>query len=813
LAACLLTAMPVHASFDWLGKIDAAADDLKAKNAEDRVRAVRELARYDIQWTQPYLLATLSDSAPAVRIAAGRVLGAHRVAKAAPAVAAWLTEADLSIRTAAAEILGQLRSPVATPALIRALGDPEADVRARAVAALGEIGDKSAVIPVISRLEDEKSEVRLAAVQALTALGDARAVVQLVGAFNDSSIDIRQLAITAVGKLGDAAAVPALMRLLRDRAVRAAAATALGQLGAGDAVTPLIADLQGERSDNSYRAVVATALGRIARAGKADPQTDAAVHALVEGLADQHLRKACREALVIAGRPAVPALVAHLRGQIGGDPRTAVELLRQLRDPRSTTALIEELGRRRLDRALVLEALSAAGDDHALIPIIALLRDRDPEVRLAAMKALEPLIEGDARAADIVVDLLKDSELEIQILAARYLGIMRAEVGVAPLVALAKNPKADTEARRAAVVALGAIGSDAGAAVALEILTSGNAELHRAATTALVYIAPLAYRDRLVALATDTPAAGASGAPRLEALRALAAVIRDRPDGATRKALVRLASSGPTLTSLAALDALGAMADPASRDPLRRLAQSPDPQRRAAALAALARVDADPNRYAKALRARDDRIAAAAARALEMNGIGTHVDALVHAVQRGGLLTQVNASAALARHLPAARIDALMPLLYHRNPAVRANAVFALGRLRATQARDAVSRLLSHDASWLVRVAAARALSRIGGAGKALTQAHESDPLGAVREAAKRALEVEFAPDPPTEWRSFYFVDPASAGAPVTQAPYLVIGSDGVALGVYSDARGEAMLERFSPGDHIVKPADRLGEL
>lgn len=808
LAACLLATSPARAGFDWLGKIDAAADDLKAKSSEDRARAVRELARFDIRWTQRYLLAALSDPTPAVRIAAGRVLGAHRITKAAPAVAAWLTEADVGLRTAAAEILGQLRTPTATPALIRALGDPEADVRTRAVAALGQIGDKTAVIPVIGRLEDEKSEVRLAAVQALADLGDARAVVQMVGAFNDSSIEIRQLAITAVGKLGDDAAIPALMRLLRDRAVRAAAATALGQLGAREAVQPMITDLQGERSDNSYRAVVATALGRIARAAKSGAQTDAAVHALVEGLADQHLRKACREALVIAGRPAVPALIAHLGGRISGDPRTAVELLRQLRDPRSTQALIEELGRRRLDRALVLDALSAAGDEKALIPIIALLRDRDPEVRLASMRALEPLVEGDSRAADIVVDLLKDREIEIQVLAARYLGIMRAEIGVGPLVALAKNAKADSQARKTALVALGEIGSDAGAAVALEILGSSATELHRAATTALVYMAPTAMRDRLAALASGRP-----GGPRLEALRALAAVVRDRPDAHTRKILLQLASSGPAPTSLAALDALGAMADPASRTALRRLAESPDPARRAAAISALARVDASPGRFIRALRSRDDRVSGAAARALEMVGIGTAVDALAYAAERGGLVTQINASAALARHLPADRAAVLSPLLHHRNPAVRANAIFALGRLRSARARPALETLLAGDASWVVRVAATRALSRIGDARKALERAAKTDPIEEVREAAKRALEVEFAPDAPTEWRSFHFVDPAAGMAPVTEAPYVIIGSDGVALGVYSDARGEALLERFSPGEHLVKPADRLGEL
>jgi HEAT repeat protein len=301
---------------------------------------------------------------------------------------------------------------------------------------------------------------------------------------------------------------------------------------------------------------------------------------------------------------------------------------------------------------------------------------------------------------------------------------------------------------------------------------------------------------------------------RLPALRALTAVVRDRPDPRTRRELVRLAKAGPTLTSQTAIEALGAMADPGARSDLRALAKHPDPARRAAAIAALARVEKRPSVFLAALRSRDDRVAGAAARALaNVGGLDKHVDPLLAAIRRAGVVTQINASAALARHLPAGRAPAARALLHHRNPVVRANAIFALGRLKVDGARRNLETLLADDNSWLVRAAAARALSRIGGSQVALGVAAKNDGNQLVREEAARALEVVFNPDPPNEWRNFLFVDPSTGGSPVADQAYVIIGSDGIGIAVFSDARGEAIVESFPPGRQWARPANRLSEL
>ena len=289
-------------------------------------------------------------------------------------------------------------------ALIRSLGDPDDRVRQRAAAALGAVGTPQVVVPLIGRLEDDKSDVRRAAILQLQKLGDRRAVIPLVRAFGDPNLGVRKAAIAAVGHLDDPAAIPALLRLLRDSVedVRLAAIASLGNLQALGATDELIEEL--DRGRDAYAKRVAFALGQIAQkagieseapaSGNSDHKAEAAsraVRALVEALARRDLRDAASEALRQAGSIAVPALVGNLKGELSGDLTRAVELLRDIGDPRATPALVTELDRGRISRLLVLDALEKSGDQRALIPILGLLSSADDEVRLRAMSACGPL--------------------------------------------------------------------------------------------------------------------------------------------------------------------------------------------------------------------------------------------------------------------------------------------------------------------------------------------------------------------------------------------------------------------------------------
>jgi HEAT repeat protein len=233
--------------------------------------------------------------------------------------------------------------------------------------------------------------------------------------------------------------VPALLRLLSDpvREVRMLAIGALGELAADEAVDELIA-IRAAGGDAAPRA--GFALGQIAHAGDAEA-APRAVEALVAALADPARRVGAVEGLRTAGPVAAPALVAHLDGRLPGDPRSAVELLAELGDASATDALVAELERGRVAVVSVVAALARTGDPRALIPVLRLVAADDAAIRLAAMTAVGPLLGSDPRAADAIVERLGDDDEEIRVLAAEYLGQIRARVAVTPLVALASSAR------------------------------------------------------------------------------------------------------------------------------------------------------------------------------------------------------------------------------------------------------------------------------------------------------------------------------------------------------------------------------------
>ncbi len=141
------------------------------------------------------------------------------------------------------------------------------------------------------------------------------------------------------------------LRYPRDWHVRAAAAESLGGRGDDRAVEPLITALD----DNDAPQVVIAALGRLG-----DPR---AVDRLVRVVADgpAWLRDPAAAALVMIGAPAADFFMTTLQAD--------------------DDAL----------RGLAAHTLGTIGDDHALGPLVAALRDHTASVRHAAAEALDRL--------------------------------------------------------------------------------------------------------------------------------------------------------------------------------------------------------------------------------------------------------------------------------------------------------------------------------------------------------------------------------------------------------------------------------------
>lgn len=802
LVAIALAAGPT-AAFDWVGKVELDAEGLRDSDPHKRRQAVNDLARYDadsLALVKPHLLRALRDPDPQVRARAGEALGRHQVVEALPVVVEWLNDADPQIRLTATNILANLGDARAVRPLVRSLGDPSHEVRLHAVKALGTLGSAEVVEPLIGRLEDDKAEVRRAAADQLAELGDRRSLVPLVGAMNDSSLEVRSAAIRAVGRLGDESAVPALIRLLRDPVpqIRVDGISALGDLRAAAATDALIEALSTGSDD--YRTNAAYALGKIARGGKDARAARRATRALVAGLESTRSRSAAREALLAAGSAAVPGLVDHLRGEIPGDPASAVILLRDIGDRRATPVLLAELERSRLPVELVLGALGRAGDRRALIPVLTLLSDRDPAIRLAAMEALEPMLEAGSQAADILVDLLDDPSGEVRHLAIEYLGAMRARVASERLVVLAKGAPAE-RTRVAALEALAEIADPRVTGDLLELLASAPAAVKRATSAALIQTANPEAAGRLLELINERRG------DRALLVRTLGGVLRGRGHGEARRALLELARSGRVRVSVAALAALGAMGDKEAEAALIELAASRSIDRRRGAMTALGNLGTAASHpvLTRALADDDDGVAAAAAWSLARLGATGAVAALERATRRRGFAAPVNATAALAALADRAPPREWSRLLHHPRRLVRANAALALGRARHGKLAGELEHLLRKDPSWTVRLNAARSLSQLGAGNEALAWAAKHDGHEQVRDGAAAVLEKPFAPPIRDQWRLFYVVDPTDADALVAQEPYFLVASDGLVTATYSDANGEIAEEAFPAGDAVPR--------
>jgi hypothetical protein len=207
-------------------------------------------------------------------------------------------------RATAARRLGDMGSRAAVPALLGALReDPGRETRAAAARALGHLGAVEAVEPLMAAMI-EGSVPRSTAGGALILIGPA-AVPELQRLTDAADPALAGEAVDLIGVLGDAGDAGPLMGLLEHPAarVRAAAARALGRLGAEDAAAALRRAL-GDRIP-FVAAAAAAALGQIDDVDARYALLDAAA----EGSHD--LAQAASEALALIDSGALAAAAAE----------------------------------------------------------------------------------------------------------------------------------------------------------------------------------------------------------------------------------------------------------------------------------------------------------------------------------------------------------------------------------------------------------------------------------------------------------------------------------------------------------------------
>jgi HEAT repeat protein len=380
------------------------------------------------------------------------------------------------LRATAASALGAAGGPEAVEPLIGALADPEDLVRSYGIDSLEILGDPRAAEALIAVAKDTSTErsLRWHAVRSLGKVGGEEAYRYLVGLLKHTDGHLRRSAAKALGHMMDRRAVPQLIEVLGQvspkrthsaawwqamqvdnrfllvdvRGVEGAfspfgggsmrmyhiddyamarwnAADALGKIGDRRAVMPLIAMLDEEDEHAWYWA--ALALGELG--------DERAVPHLLAKLEDRNLSD--RPRMVIAealGKIGHPSAAPGLRGLLAGgrnSKRSKAWILWSLWKAGDAEVVGRCLqGARDKDaevRWAAVRALGLIGSRKALAPVLARLEDDDPDVRGVAARSLGLI--GDPSAVDALISAVGDRERIVQfwaIVASGRLGDQRA---------------------------------------------------------------------------------------------------------------------------------------------------------------------------------------------------------------------------------------------------------------------------------------------------------------------------------------------------------------------------------------------------
>jgi HEAT repeat protein len=416
------------------------------------------------------------------------------------------------------------------------------------------------VLPsLLELLASEDTDLRVYVALALGLRGDLGAAPALEGALGDPDANVRFHALEALGRLRARSAAPAIAAIAesRDFAVAFAALDALAAIGDETAAPRILPLLE----DEMLRSAALGALGSLGG--------EEAVAALAGLLARED---------VPAEEPAGALSAIHGRYQDGfGDGEVIAGL---------AGATIGQAGGRRLAAAL---ADAGPADVPALARVLGWLRTEDaPEGLVRALShpdargvAVDALVRQGSRAAGVLAGSLPSLDEDALRAAVLALGRIGSPAAVPALVAVLESVP---QVAAAVAGALGAIGDRRAYAPLLPLLEDPGAAVRHAAIGALGSIGHADLRPHVCGLLDSPSPAVRESAARIagylgyeECLERLLALCRDGDEGVRR----------------AAVEHLVYLDDPRVRETLRGVLRDDTAPCRAAAARALARLPAD----------------------------------------------------------------------------------------------------------------------------------------------------------------------------------------------------------------------------
>jgi HEAT repeat protein len=306
--------------------------------------------------------------------------------EALPALKLTVETAPISSAIRAIEALGKITDPSVLKLLCDSLKSPEPAICIAAVEGLGKVGGSEAVTSLIGCLQNNHPQVRAESARALGILGAVEATPLISKLLEDKEWEVRKEAAGALGKLKNPEAFEPLTKVLNDMDadVREAAASALSKMRDRRAVGPLVMALKDEVG--GVRRIAAAGLAKIDPDWVSLPETRVAAEKLKVAIqdADPAVRFFVAQLLINLGEMSPDAL-------LGFNPEE--QLTPANKRPRIASnlfiALLED--RDRDIRQAAAEALGQLGGERARQALIRAGGDPDGDVEAAMQMALQAL--------------------------------------------------------------------------------------------------------------------------------------------------------------------------------------------------------------------------------------------------------------------------------------------------------------------------------------------------------------------------------------------------------------------------------------
>lgn len=401
---------------------DKIAAFLRGSNEQLQLEAIQVVKLFPLELYLPILLDLLRNAAGEVLSRAAEALGRYAYSQVKDCIASLADSADPDARKRGVMLLGQFAQKNETLLLDLFLSDADAGVRKTAVKAAVKQGADIAVSRLGDAFNDSDTTVRVAAVQAIAEFHTPFLVDDLLALLPTAEEPLAHAVIKSLGKMGAKTAENALVEYLEkwcpSRRVEYALLETLGKISAASA-SQLICTCYLSSKDPDIRRLAVETLGKLG--------DTSSLQAVESSLKDSHwsVRVAALEVMGnLGGVWEIPFLLEAIHDPDNLVRKHAILALGHIRSHLAIPALVQQLDDMEMSRhafcsllnfgqqilpwlhrhimksysteirVRLIDLIGKFGSRKSVEPLMELLDDACPQVRLAAIDSLAFCFDG-----------------------------------------------------------------------------------------------------------------------------------------------------------------------------------------------------------------------------------------------------------------------------------------------------------------------------------------------------------------------------------------------------------------------------------